>query len=165
MAMPKLSLATAEATGAIKANPNRYSADIDLSLHPLGPPSPEIMKNDLVDEWMFIVKSVSWLTEADRALVEIACLYRANRWRLAAFRSPIGLGISQQTDTGRRRSVELSARPNDGDPDLMFIATDDKATGIELRILEKMGCTPTSRPKVTPAGKMAGGRVKREKWW
>jgi hypothetical protein len=160
---PKLALQTAIATGAVIANPQRYQASIDLSLHPLGPPSPEIFDNDLADQWLFFVKSVSWLTEADRGLVELACMYRANRWRLASFRSPIGFGITQTTETNRRRNVELFARPNNGDPDLMFIAVDDKATAIELRILEKLGCTPTSRPKVTPANGKSSGR--RKDWW
>lgn len=163
MAMPKLAIATAIATGAVKNHPDRYQSSVDLSIHPLGPPSPEIIENDLVNEWMFIVQSVSWLTEADRALVEIACIYRANRWRLASFRSPIATEALQIGATGRRRSIELFARANDGDPDLMLLATDPKATTTELRILEKLGCTPTSRPKVTPPSGKSSGR--RKDWW
>lgn len=158
---PKLALATAEATGAIKANPNRYMGDVDLSLHPLGPPSPPIIANGLLDEWMFIVKSVSWLTEADRRLVELACVYRANFWRRAAYRRLIVEDDDGNIDGGWK--LPFGRVLTDDEMFLMFV--DDKSTGLELRLLEKMGCTPTSRPKVTPAGKMAGGRVKREKWW
>lgn len=147
MAMPKLALATAIATGAADANPRRYANDVDLTLHPMGPPSPEIVDADLVYEWLNLVRSISWLTEADRRLCELACLYRANGWMTAQQRVPY---------------VD-----EDGviHPETMMFQIDHKATTVELRILEKLGCTPTSRPKVTVPGKNPGDRVKRAKWW
>jgi len=157
MAMPKLALATAEATGAAKANPARYRENIDLSIHPLGPPSPAIINEGLIDEWMDLVRSVSWLTEADRRLVEMACKYRANRWRLAAYRMPILADDGQTNDL-----LERGKWPEE----MTLIHMDHRANMAELRVLEKLGCTPTSRPKVTPGDRLAGGRVKRrEKWW
>jgi hypothetical protein len=157
MGRAKLALATAEATGAAIANPARYRENIDLSIHPLGPPSPAIINEGLIDEWMDLVRSVSWLTEADRRLVEMACKYRANRWRNAAFRTLI-LVDDKQSD-------ELIAR-GVWPEEMTLIHMDHRANMAELRVLEKLGCTPTSRPKVTPGDRLAGGKVKRrDKWW
>jgi hypothetical protein len=144
---PKLALTVAHATGAINRNPDRYKSDIDLSLHPLGPPSPEIVDAGLINEWFFIIRSVSWVTEADRRLVELACHYRADFWERTRFKVPY---------------VDSDGTTH---PDIMVFDIDHRAVGLELRILEKLGCTPTSRPKVTPPGKMAGGRVKRKDFW
>lgn len=152
--MPKLALVTAEATGAARANPNRYRDSEHLETIPLGPPSPEIIAEGLLNQWNFFRASVPWATEADRALIEIACLYRANSWRLARYRRPI---IDDKS--------ELIATLNALNDDAWLYEIDHRAKGMELRVLEKLGCTPTSRPKVTPPGHQ-GGRIKRkEKWW
>lgn len=156
---PKLAIADAYATGAAIANPQRYQASVDLTLHPLGPPSPDIIDNGLTDEWLFIVKSVSWLTEADRRLVELACVYRANFWRRAAYRRLIVEDDDGKIDTGWQ--LPYGKVLTHEEMFLMFV--DDKATGLELRILEKLGCTPTSRPKVTPPNGKSSGR--RKDWW
>lgn len=146
---PKLALAVAHATGAVLANPNRYQSDIDLSLHPIGPPSPCIIEDGIINDWFSVVNSASWLTEADRRLVEIACYYRAN------FQASTRIKVPYVDEVGKVY------------PHIMMFNIDDKAVGVELRVLEKLGCTPTSRPKVTPAGKFAGGKVTRRKdaWW
>jgi hypothetical protein len=142
---PKLSLATAVATGAALINPGRYAASIDLSNHMLGPPSPEIIEQGLVQEWLFVIRAVSWLTEADRRLVELACTYRANFWE------SIRVKVPYVDENGTIF------------PDVMLFALDHKANAFELRILEKLGCTPTSRPKVTPPNGKSSGR--RKDWW
>jgi hypothetical protein len=142
---PKLSLATAVATGAALVNPGRYAASIDLSNHMLGPPSPEIIEQGLVQEWLFVIRAVSWLTEADRRLVELACTYRANFW------DSIRVKVPYVDENGTIF------------PDVMLFALDHKANALELRILEKLGCTPTSRPKVTPPNGKSSGR--RKDWW
>lgn len=150
---PKLAFAEAFATGATVNHPERYQSSVDLTLHPLGPPSPEIVEAGLIDQWMVHVKTISWLTEADRRLVELACLYRANFWQLAAYRSPI-------VDDDKQ-GLRIPTR-SPGDRDWTY-AVDHKAVAIELRILEKLGCTPTSRPKVTPPSGKSSGR--RKDWW
>lgn len=148
MVMPKLALSVARATGAVINHPERYKSDFDLSLYPLGPPTPCIIEDGIINDWFSVVNSASWLTEADRRLVEIACYYRAN------FRENIRVKVPFIDDDGVAH------------PEIMMFNIDHKAVGMELRILEKLGCTPTSRPKVTPAGKFAGGRVKRQDpWW
>jgi hypothetical protein len=145
---PKLALTVAHATGAAIANPDRYRDNAELSLHPLGPPSPCIIEDGIVNDWFSVAYSASWLTEADRRLVEIACYYRAN------FRENIRIKVPFIDDDGVAH------------PEIMMFNIDHKAIGMELRILEKLGCTPVSRPKVTPGGKFAGGKVKRrEQWW
>jgi hypothetical protein len=151
---PALALATAQATGANIIHPERYRDAADLLTFALGPPTPWIVAQGLIEEWQFIVCAITWLTEADRALVEIACVYRANRRRLAAYRRPI-------VDDDLIVPAMLTDVQN-----LLLIPVDDKATGIELRILEKLGATPVSRPKVVPPGHK-GGRVTRKKdgWW
>lgn len=154
MAMPKLAYDVAQATGATVRNPERYQDAEALPTDPLGPPSPEIVAEGLMGEWSFITKSIGWLTEADRRLVELACIYRANNWRRARHRLPM---IDDDLIVpARLERVE----------DLLLIFVDDKAVNVELRILEKLGATPASRPKVVPPGHK-GGKIKRKKdgWW
>lgn len=152
--MPKLSVVTAHATGAAIRNPERYSDAVDLTTIPLGPPSPEIIEEGLLNQWNFYRACISWATEADRRLIEKACLYRANSWKLARYRLPIIDDKSKLVPTDRALAE-----------DAWLYELDHKAEGIELRILEKLGCTPTSRPKVTPPGHKGGQIARKKQWW
>lgn len=143
---PKLALQTAIATGAVLNHPERHRPSIDLSHHMLGPPSPEIIEDGLANEWFRVINAINWLTEADRRLVELACVYRAHFWEMVRMKVPY------VDDDGTVH------------PDVMVYNIDHKAVANELRILEKLGCTPTSRPKVTPANGKSSGRRK-EMWW
>lgn len=154
MGRHNLALVTAEATGAVKANPNRYRDAAELDHVPLGPPSPEIVAQGLAEHWIFYTQRVTWLTEADRRLVEKACAYRANSLRLLLYREPIIDDKSNMVATMKA----LNEEP------FLFVL-DHKAEGMELRILEKMGCTPTSRPKVTPPGHKGGPIARKKQWW
>lgn len=145
---PKLSIEIANATGAAKAHPERYRDAADLTQHSLGPPAPFIIDEGLADNWNYWVRSISWLTEADRRLVELACTYRANAVELARNRVPYINPDTKQIVDG-----------------VMLIEVDHRATALEIRLLEKLGATPTSRPKVVPPGHKGGHITRRKDWW
>lgn len=146
---PKLSLAVANASGALKAHPNRYVDDDNLTNHPLGPPAPMIIDNNLVQEWFSLKGSIGWLTEADRHLLETTCVYYAHFKECIAIRVPI------MDDDGRVIDGQFARY------------LDHRANALYLRLLEKLGACPTSRPKVVPPGKKPGDKTTRTKpqWW
>lgn len=146
---PPLPLATAIATGAAIKNPGRYRAPETLDLYPLhtAPVSPHIIDDGLVEHWDFYLNCLGWLTEADRRLVEKACAYRANSLQRM------------------RHKVPYIDTDGNTHPDIMLYDLDHRAEGIELRILERLGATPTTRPKVTPPGHKGGPIKRKQDWW
>jgi hypothetical protein len=72
MPNPRLPLAKAVATAAAIKNPQRHSnRKQPKSTAPLGAPSP-FLKNGAVAAWEGFRREIPWLTEAHRAMVEVA---------------------------------------------------------------------------------------------
>jgi hypothetical protein len=67
--------AKAKATGAILANPKRFTDRTEPEVIPLGDPSPHMTANSRV-AWFAFKSELPWLGESDRAIMEIACHVR-----------------------------------------------------------------------------------------
>ena len=67
--------AVAKATGAAIKNPARYRARREPQSEPLGNPSPFLNEAGR-DAWAGFKRELSWLTESDRAMVEIVSVIR-----------------------------------------------------------------------------------------
>jgi phage terminase small subunit len=82
MANPRTPLAKAIATGRTLKNPGRFKDRKEpANLQPLGDP-PRWLQDDpaALACWHAFRREISWLTEADGALVEIASILRAQLW-------------------------------------------------------------------------------------
>lgn len=71
----RLPSAVAVATGAAAKNPQRYRGRANPKVPPLGKPS-GFLDDTARKAWACFVKELPWLTEADRAVLEVASLVR-----------------------------------------------------------------------------------------
>jgi hypothetical protein len=76
MARARTPLAKAEATGRTIINPARFRDRKEHASQPLGEPSVEIGPAE-AECWARFKAELPWLTEADRTVVECACVLRA----------------------------------------------------------------------------------------
>jgi hypothetical protein len=79
MARPRTPLAKAAATGQTLRNPKRFKNRREPAVRPLGNPSTWLNEREQ-EVWAAFQHEVHWLTEADRATVENACVLRARIW-------------------------------------------------------------------------------------
>ncbi len=75
--MPRRRTPTEQArtTGQDRNHPGRHAARTAPASPPLGPPSPHLGQHAR-EAWAGLVLEIGWLTEADRALVELAATIR-----------------------------------------------------------------------------------------
>ncbi len=151
---PQISLAVAQAKGAIVHNPERFEGRIDtqanLELVPIGPISPDLADDPrLVVVWSSIVREVKWLRESDRQLVEVCCLLREDLLSsVPRVRDPVEFTV-------KGKMV----------PRLNF-----EAINMLLRVLSCMGATPTTVGKVFTGAKTDGDEkpkrgAKYQRYW
>ncbi|TRO94315.1 hypothetical protein FKB34_11355 [Glycocaulis profundi] len=69
-------LSVAEVTGQTIKNPQRYSSRARHASPLLGEPTPGLTEGERTS-WANFKRELPWLTEGDRALVELACRLRA----------------------------------------------------------------------------------------
>jgi hypothetical protein len=106
---PRAPLAKLKASGTLDKNPNKYRGRTEPQTAPLGKPSTNLTKQEVV-MWHAYQREAPWLREGDRSLVEFACQLRAK------MHSKKGLDLQEGN---------------------MFI-----------RVLSKLGMTPTDRSRV-----------------
>jgi len=73
---PRTPLAKLQANGAIDHDPKRFKDRREPKARPIGEPSKGLSKN-AVKYWHAFCREASWFTEADRGLLEQACIFRA----------------------------------------------------------------------------------------
>lgn len=126
MARSRNPVAKANATGAALRNPARYIGRTDPASAPLGVASPFITGH-AITTWAGFTREIPWLTEADRAMVEICAMLRGRLIASGETGEPVGvqaLGVLQACLT------KLGATPVDrsriavtddaGEPDEFF---------------------------------------------
>jgi hypothetical protein len=93
MPNPRTPLAKAEATGRTTVNPGRFKNRKEPKSKPLGKASPHLDELER-KVWEAFKREVPWLTEADRTVVESACILRAKLWAGSKADTTIGKLLS-----------------------------------------------------------------------
>ena len=88
MPRPRTPTVVAEVTGAAAKNPQRHRDRSKPKVGGLGCP-PAMFTPEQVKAWASLADEFPWLCKSDRALVEVAAVFRARFWK-----DPEGMGVN-----------------------------------------------------------------------